>query len=256
MLSPVNLPGQQSHSRYSALQHGAVLPLASRDRLPSPDDCRPGTPAPEPEPEKWHTVRWNDERGCKDLDKPRCLKALAASIVLVLVLRWMFFNPSAYTFRASTAIEPSSRDSFVRSHRPRMKSYLEHHATDCGLAAASIKVYQQYALLRREGNLFLDLFNPRYTGTGRMSTIAEESAMCPEPKKPKERDRYRTIDVTYDSYTDVNITSRFFGNEAVCVQHMVDVLKGDWPCVRPPDTDPQAYYYSAIPSLDESHSEL
>ena len=236
-----------------------MLPLASRDRLPSPDDKRPGSDEDDDGAvlSTWHTIQRSTKRGCGDINKPNCIMAVLAFAALLFVLRWMFCHPGAYFFRESVAIEPMARHVIMERYRARMKSYLEHHTEMCGLAAASIRVYEQYALLRREDdNAYLDLFNAKYVGIGRTITIAEEAPMCPAPKTPKNHERYRAIDVTYDSYPDTNITARFVGNEAICIQHMVDVMKGYWPCTKPDEKDPEAYYYMPIPNLDESHSEL
>lgn len=107
---------------------------------------------------------------------------------------------------------------------------LRHHDRVCGIAAANFRDYRQYLMLRTN---YQELFNPRVVRVikerNRDVELQETSLMCRD-SPPQTRRRQTAVEVEYEDAAFLTHRHAFFGRDAICVEHFIEVFGGHWPC--------------------------
>lgn len=162
------------------------------------------------------------------------LQILAAAAVLVWAMGWWQWNvahgdvlrPSADVRRVYTDVDERTRTF--------LWNWAVAHPELCAVSAAHLRVYLRYAVIRLHG-LPVRVTNPRYVPLADEPAdgIAKErSVMCHEPGGYVLRRRWVAIHFLYDDgdVGGASVGTRLEGADALCAQHLVDVLDGIWPC--------------------------
>lgn len=135
------------------------------------------------------------------------------------------------TFRVSVII--GGKDHADRIHAStfkQMKAALEWRPEMCGISAPNFLHYFRFMVLHRPHR---ELFNPIVTELmdGHHNvTIEEGSAMCKRGSDLLNKTRVSSIRVQYMDGSWVQQSEVFNGTAAICIQHMIDLFNGIWPC--------------------------
>ncbi len=119
-----------------------------------------------------------------------------------------------------------------------LRSFLWTQMTDnpdmCGISAPHVQHYYRFFLMRVDGRV-MEVFNPQYitdyeTDTSTV-TVRELDRMCHWNESAVLRQRNETIALLYQRGVHQSaLRDVFSGTVALCVQHLMDILEGVWPC--------------------------
>ena len=103
----------------------------------------------------------------------------------------------------------------------------------CGLAAPYVEEYIRFAVIPVHGDykVAFNLWYEKDKEVDAVVTTREKSPLCGKhDKKGVETVRYASIDAHYTDMEGIDVTIPLTTEEAFCFQHIVDILKGVWPC--------------------------
>lgn len=210
---------------------------------------------------------WRLEAGHeRELGRPRkrIIKPRACVVLLmVLTALWLLavvwlFRPRLPegVFRASAHIP--SLNELLRVRRQvnqTLSRQMQLHPEYCGIASASIRIYEQYALIRTSPETTLTMVNLRVEPLEHTDTLTlqESSRMCDPSHSHTSRTRAKAVSATWRNEHYLVQTGDFIGTTAVCLQHWHEVMQGVWPC----NTTSETLHIPRLPQdPSSSHEEL
>lgn len=117
-----------------------------------------------------------------------------------------------------------------------MSRYMKRRKNACGIVASNFRYYVNYAVVRSaDGNGFEEMFNLRILrihDKEKTSLVREVSSMCKTGHMSTDQvNRSGIITVEYQNFAGLTTTREVAGSLSFCLQHYVDILKGEWPCL-------------------------
>jgi peptide deformylase len=188
---------------------------------------------------KW--FEWNrHSRKCfiYGRDAKEVVTTMVRLVVIICLLTLVYKltqKPEAHDlFRASRPVEKTERLGLSHELRPLLLDYWSHNNDSCGVAAPYVRRYERYMLTSVRGEV-IEVFNPRVMVDLQASSETvmsyEISPMCYNQETPRIVERHTALWLEYRSLVGedkrVWITEE---QESVCLQHMCDILEGEWPC--------------------------
>ena len=135
--------------------------------------------------------------------------------------KWVDFPPDEYALACQTAIHQLLEKSPHLNCLSCPEAFL--------LSNKSAEARHMY--LQLIGIVEKDLFNPNLQSLRNTTEYLshEEALTCPGFKRIVSR--FTNVDVSFlDVQTNQRQTLSFSGPQAICIQHSLDVLNGQWPC--------------------------
>lgn len=225
-------------------------------------------------------------RSCRQLSGLRCKRAtciaslsvvllyLFGTAVITLIWHWGSPWPVDTEFQASKYLPPATIESDAAIDlRMQMLRYLDQNPSICGAAAADIRQYASYILLRvgeashhascpafaarcSDDQVIFEMFNPRLidhtehaqtplarslyqpSALTTIRTVKTQSLLCPTPCTREET--FNTpVTVVFTSRQNSLHTLELRDQVAICFQHHLRVAQGEWPCAPCLETTPK-----------------
>lgn len=121
--------------------------------------------------------------------------------------------------------------------RTEMSRYMLGRSKSCGISASNFRYYVNYMVVRSsfDSKGVEEMFNVRilrFHDRDKTSLVRESSHMCNAEYAPTDQvHRSSVVTIEYENFAGVTTSRDVSGSISFCVQHYVDILLGEWPCL-------------------------
>jgi hypothetical protein len=139
------------------------------------------------------------------------------------------FHPSTPVLHAQEALQLQS------TLRPWLLEHARRNPKLCGLPAVSTHDYRRYALVYDErSGTYRDVFNPEVLGVdhrfNQNITVREKPLVCHTHNRTIQALRATHVLLRWRDERWEEREAIWTGVASICVQHIIDLFEGFWPC--------------------------